>query len=392
MVDTIRKSFESINKAIDPEQGIYEAVISTEEVDRIGDRVIASGADVSNFLRNPTIFWAHNYDLPPIAKAISIDVIPGMGLRARFQFPEFGMSEHADTIHRLWAGGFINATSIGFQPKEHKGIDGSASGREFTNWELLEFSLVGIPANASALRLAIKAFEMPSMVMSIPGLPKPIITYFSSENDWTTILSNGSAALDSCTRIYNELLPTIKIGRVLSASNERKLKAAADAINEVLAQLMPEQESFEPFEVKPYPSEHSCRVSEPSKYSEFRRGDRAHEGKTYHVIYGHVKNSDTWEDQAYRYPKDTWTPEQARTHCASHEGKFEAASGEKELPCCGDIEDKDLQITDNPGDQPVIENHEVETDITPTSNDASDTELDTTLLLKHLDTLLENLK
>jgi HK97 family phage major capsid protein/HK97 family phage prohead protease len=47
------------------------------------------------------------------------------------------------------------------------------------------------------------------------------------------------------------------------------------------------------------------------------------------VIYG-IKSGKS-EIQAYRYPKKTWKADDARAHCKSHDGKFEAASEEKQM-------------------------------------------------------------
>jgi len=77
----------------------------------------------------------------------------------------------------------------------------------------------------------------------------------------------------------------------------------------------------------PYPAEHACRIHDPKQYDHIRRknGDRTHEGKKYDVIYGIKKNGDV-EDQAYRYPKGTWSAAEARKHCTAHKGiEFEAA-------------------------------------------------------------------
>ena len=77
----------------------------------------------------------------------------------------------------------------------------------------------------------------------------------------------------------------------------------------------------------PYPQEHSCRLSPPENYDKFRRGKRKHEGKEYSVIYGKLKDEDKWEDQAFRYDKEVWDADDAKTHCKDHDGKFEAADG-----------------------------------------------------------------
>jgi len=78
-------------------------------------------------------------------------------------------------------------------------------------------------------------------------------------------------------------------------------------------------------EKKPYPNEHSCRLQDPGKFDRFRRGTRESDGKEYSIIFGRVKDSEDWEEQAYRYDKDTWTAAEASAHCKAHKGSFEAA-------------------------------------------------------------------
>lgn len=153
----IRKAFTAKTKAVDMDAGIFEAMISTESTDRQGDIVRATGAQLGNYLKNPVVLWAHDYGEPPVARALSVETLPGLGLRSRFQFPEWGTSERADTVRRLWAAGYLNATSIGFIPLDSKPLSDSSWGpKEFTSWELLEYSIVPVPANQEALRLAMK--------------------------------------------------------------------------------------------------------------------------------------------------------------------------------------------------------------------------------------------
>lgn len=203
MADKILKAFSVVSKAIDLEKGIFEVMISTEAVDRQGDIVRATGARLENYLKNPVVLWAHDYNQPPVAKALSIEIIPGKGVKATFQFPEWGVNPHADVIRRLWAAGFLNATSIGFIPLASKPIDEEEEDywwgpRDFVEWEMLEFSIVPVPANQEALRLAVKSLTTKT--------------------------------------------PVQKRGRVLSSANEKKLKDAAAAINDVLSQLGGEEE------------------------------------------------------------------------------------------------------------------------------------------------------
>ena len=83
--------------------------------------------------------------------------------------------------------------------------------------------------------------------------------------------------------------------------------------------------------MSPFPNEHACRLRQPGDFKpdSFRRTEREHEGKKYSVIMGRLKGEDTMTEQAYRYPKETWDAGEAGSHCRSHDGKFEAASGEE---------------------------------------------------------------
>lgn len=77
----------------------------------------------------------------------------------------------------------------------------------------------------------------------------------------------------------------------------------------------------------PYPNEHACRINSPNKYTSIRRKncDMKSGGKCLDVIYG-IKGGKS-EIQAYRYKKTIWSASSARSHCQSHNGSFEAASG-----------------------------------------------------------------
>jgi uncharacterized protein len=81
----------------------------------------------------------------------------------------------------------------------------------------------------------------------------------------------------------------------------------------------------------PYPGEHACRLVPPVIGAPTRRknGAQKHNGKSYDVIFQEQDGS--WVAQAFRYPRETWSAESARSHCKSHDGTFEAASEEKSM-------------------------------------------------------------
>lgn len=137
------KTYHVETRALDNEL-VFEAVISTGARDRDGEIVMPDGVDVSNYMRNPVVLFAHDYRSPPVAKTESI-WREDNALVARFRFPPPGTYEFADNIRKLWAAGFLNAVSVGFIPLER-------DGDKITKWELLEFSIVPVPANQEALR------------------------------------------------------------------------------------------------------------------------------------------------------------------------------------------------------------------------------------------------
>lgn len=123
------------------DNGITGAIASTEAVDRDGDVLVQAGWQLDNFLKNPVMLWSHNPFELPIGKVTKIGV---EGTQLVFD-AEFAIEEndHAKKVFDLMKGGFLNTFSVGFIPKEHK--DG-----KITKMELLEISVVPIPANQEA--------------------------------------------------------------------------------------------------------------------------------------------------------------------------------------------------------------------------------------------------
>lgn len=124
----------------------FHAVFSTDSVDRHGD-VVMQEPDLRAFRKNPVFLDSHNYD--------SIEHIIGgvQKIKARKEegFMDGDIAFFTDNPKGLLARkgveqGFINATSIGFIPTDFDERTGA-----ITKWELLEISLVSVPANPEAL-------------------------------------------------------------------------------------------------------------------------------------------------------------------------------------------------------------------------------------------------
>jgi HK97 family phage prohead protease len=135
--------------------------ISTAAVDRDHDTINPAGWNLDAFSKNPVVLWAHQSSLLPIGKALDFAKSSDRLASAVRFLPEDGYgaaSEFADAVYRLARDGFLSATSVGFRPLAWdftddvaRGGDDWFPGIDFHEQELVEFSIVTVPANPEAL-------------------------------------------------------------------------------------------------------------------------------------------------------------------------------------------------------------------------------------------------
>jgi hypothetical protein len=154
-----RKSFSAEVKEYDDENLVVEHFISTERPDRSGDIMRADGMKISGKV---TVLMAHGFsDLgqEPIARPLKIwaDTFKGTkGICARTMFYDGSRLIPPDnTGKRLYEKvklGFLPNWSIGYIVLNHKNISGPDGQvwRDILEWELLEYSAVGVPMNPDA--------------------------------------------------------------------------------------------------------------------------------------------------------------------------------------------------------------------------------------------------
>ena len=188
----LRKEICAEIKAVAGKERTLEFIGSTESVDRVGDVIEAAGWQLKNFKTNPVFLWAHKYDQPPIGKATRVWKSEGK-LKFQIEFADAETYEFADTIYKLYQGGFLNAVSVGFEPQEWEDLDAKGSGRRYKKQDLLELSGVPVPANAEALMSAreqgvitVKEFESVTVPNYVIPSFDPFLTYI---DDTTVTLS-----------------------------------------------------------------------------------------------------------------------------------------------------------------------------------------------------------
>lgn len=131
---------------------IASAVITTNAIDRQGEIVEPDGIDLANYLANPIVLYGHCYsglESIPVGRATSLEIVhegDRKSLKAQWQWQADDVTPLISAVRKSWERGFLNTVSIGFMPGEYDGNTIKTS-------QLLEFSVVPVPANPQALRL-----------------------------------------------------------------------------------------------------------------------------------------------------------------------------------------------------------------------------------------------
>src|SRR6056297_1506907 len=149
----IKKQFSIEVKEVDEDNRTIEFVASTPGRDRDMDTIEAEGWDLTNYEKNPVMLWAHDYSQPPIGKSVE-NFIQNGELRQKFKFVEKEIYPFADMVYQMYKKGYLNAVSVGFDPKEWEWSDDDEGNIDFRKQELLETSAVPVPANPEALQVA----------------------------------------------------------------------------------------------------------------------------------------------------------------------------------------------------------------------------------------------
>jgi HK97 family phage major capsid protein/HK97 family phage prohead protease len=132
----------------------YLFVMSDASVDRYGDIIDQSGWVLSNFRKNPIALFGHSSQLP-IGTWSEVKVVDGK-LQGRLNLLPAGLVPRVDELRAFIEAGVLRAVSVGFRPLKSEPIDAEKpwGAQKYLKSELVECSLVSIPANANALAVA----------------------------------------------------------------------------------------------------------------------------------------------------------------------------------------------------------------------------------------------
>jgi HK97 family phage prohead protease len=131
--------------------GVLRFKVSTEDVDRSRDIVKVAGWRTTNWEANPVVMFAHDYHSLPVAKGLAVE--KQTSLLADAEFPSKALYPFGNTVYAMLREGYLNAVSVGFAPIKYNRNE-DRGGLDFEEQELLEFSVVPVPANPNALVVA----------------------------------------------------------------------------------------------------------------------------------------------------------------------------------------------------------------------------------------------
>lgn len=130
-------------KSVD-NKGTFEGIVATNSVDRHGEIIDIMGIDTKNYMEtNPIVLFGHDYweAESVIGKALSLTKTKGGQLLSTFKL-FVDDNPKALLVSKLIANG-VCSLSIGFVPME-------AEGNTYTKSEMVEYSVVPVPANGEA--------------------------------------------------------------------------------------------------------------------------------------------------------------------------------------------------------------------------------------------------
>lgn len=142
-------------KSLDDDKRIITGIATTPEPDRVGDVVEPLGA---KFAAEIPLLWQHRHDSPVGVARFGKPTAKGIPFTASLaMIAEDGpLKTMVDMAWQAVKAKLVRGVSIGFRALEYAYME---TGVRFTETEIMELSLVTIPANSSATIQTIKAMD-----------------------------------------------------------------------------------------------------------------------------------------------------------------------------------------------------------------------------------------
>lgn len=147
-----------VRASTDERDRFVDVVASTDTIDSYGE-IVVQDWKLDRYLKNPIVLYGHDTWSMPIGRASNVRVEEGK-LKARLHFASEKANAKAEQVYLLMKENVIRAVSVGFKPgmRAVQTIDGKDTLTLLGN-ELLEISVVPIPANPDAVALQHKSLR-----------------------------------------------------------------------------------------------------------------------------------------------------------------------------------------------------------------------------------------
>jgi len=192
----------------------FRFTISDESVDRYNSVIKMDGWQLDGYSRNPIVAYQH------LTWSSNPDLIIGTGkvwaedgkLMADVTLEPAGDNPIADKLAKKIDFGSISATSVGFDPLSYSfGEKGQGENPDilyYRSQELLEFSIVNIPANANAtIQKEMAGFLQKAYEKYGRELPREILDILDTEG---ITVEEIQKAMNTKPEVIEEETPTIK--------------------------------------------------------------------------------------------------------------------------------------------------------------------------------------
>lgn len=151
--------------SLDEDARAVTMLISREVVDRDNEMVILRGIDLGPFRKNPVVLFMHDPSTV-IGKAETITIRKRGGRHEMIGKVIFAETDTAEEVFQLVKGGFLSGASLALSNRSleirhvtpqdiRKNPELAEAERIIVKGELIEFSVVSIPANQEALATAV---------------------------------------------------------------------------------------------------------------------------------------------------------------------------------------------------------------------------------------------
>jgi len=154
----ITKLFTSKSVSVNEKERTAQFIISDDQPDRM-DEIVEQSWDTENYKNNPIVLWGHNPSEPEnvLGTSLGLETEKDKDVtrtKSTVKFSEEGLNPKADMVFNQIKAGILRTVSVGFIPKTFKTNEDKKD--ILADNELLEFSIVPIPANPRAVMLAYK--------------------------------------------------------------------------------------------------------------------------------------------------------------------------------------------------------------------------------------------